>query len=288
MRMAAGRDDAPVLVDQEGGRVARLKPPHWPVYPPAAAFARLAVRDAEAAETAARLGARLIANDLAPLGFTIDCAPVLDVPARDGHDIIGDRAYGDSPNLVARLGRAACEGFLAGGVLPVIKHIPGHGRATADSHLELPRVDAPLADLRAVDFAPFKALADMPCGMTAHVLFTAIDPDRPATTSPAAIGGVIRGEIGFNGLLFSDDLSMQALSGTVAERAAAALAAGCDVALHCNGDLDEARGVAAVAGPMSDAAYSRWTAAKARMHAPDALDPDAARARLGELLDGMA
>lgn len=288
MRAAAGRDDAPVLVDQEGGRVARLKPPHWPVYPPAATYARLAARDLEAAETAVRLGARLIANDLAPLGFTVDCAPVLDVPARDGHEIIGDRAYGDTPHLVARLGRAACEGFLAGGILPIIKHIPGHGRATADSHLELPRVDAPIADLRAVDFAPFKALADMPCGMTAHVLFTAIDPERPATTSAAAIRTVIRGEIAFDGLLFSDDLSMQALSGTVAERAAGALAAGCDVALHCNGDLDEARAVAAVAGPMTDAARRRWAAARARLHSPDALDPDAARARLDELLGETA
>lgn len=284
MREAAGDEDAPVLVDQEGGRVARLKPPHWPAYPPAAAFGRLAGQDEDAGREAAWLGARLIAHDLFDLGFSVDCAPVLDVPAPDGHEIIGDRAYGQEPGQVAFLGRAVCEGLLAGGILPVIKHVPGHGRARADSHLELPRVDAPLADLRAVDFAPFKALNDAPCAMTAHVLYGAIDPDRPATTSPMVIDTIIRGEIGFDGLLFSDDLSMQALTGTVADRAAAALAAGCDVALHCNGNLDEARAVTDASGMMSDAAWTRWTAAKARLHPPEEFDVDEGRARLAELL----
>lgn len=288
MRAAGGDEDAPVLVDQEGGRVARLKPPHWPAYPPAASFARLAGQDEDAGSEAARLGARLIAHDLFDLGFSVDCAPVLDVPAPDGHEIIGDRAYGLEPGQVARLGRAVCEGLLAGGILPVIKHVPGHGRATADSHMELPRVDAPLAELRAVDFAPFKALADAPCAMTAHVLYTAIDPDRPATTSAKTIETIIRDEIGFGGLLFSDDISMQALSGSVGDRTAAALAAGCDVALHCSGELGEARAVAEAAGAMSDAAWSRWTAAKARLQTPEDFDVIEGRARLAELLGGEA
>ena len=219
MRAAVGRADAPVLIDQEGGRVARLRPPHWRHPPSAARFGEMARRDPDAAATAAELNGQLIAAELRALGITVDCVPVLDVPGPGMHVVIGDRAYAETADMVARLGRATCDGLLSGGVLPVIKHIPGHGRARADSHAELPVVDAPRAELEAVDFAPFRALADMPWGMTAHVVYGAIDPDRPATTSSSVIAEIIRGWIGFDGLLLSDDLCMAALSGTPGARA---------------------------------------------------------------------
>lgn len=283
-RDAVGREDAPVMVDQEGGRVARLKPPHWPAYPPARVYGDLWRRDGAAGCEAARLGARLIAHDLAELGFNVDCAPVLDVPAPGGHEIIGDRAYGETAEIVATLGRQVCDGLLEGGVMPVIKHVPGHGRAGADSHLELPAVDAPLGELQAVDFAPFSALNDMPAAMTAHVLYRAVDADAPATTSRTVVEEVIRGEIGFDGLLFSDDVSMQALSGTLAERTAAAISAGCDVALYCAGKLDEAREVVVAAGPMSDEAVRRWEEARALLKPPSDFDVSRARMRFRDLL----
>jgi len=243
LRATVGRADAPVLIDQEGGRVARLTPPHWRRYPPGHAYGQ--IPSAEARSDIAWLGARLMARDLFDLGINVDCAPVLDVPAPQGHEIIGDRAYGDGPEVVAGLGRAAAMGLLAGGVLPIIKHIPGHGRAAADSHLDLPIVDASMPELEARDFAPFRALADMPLAMTAHVVYAAVDPTLPATTSPKVIGTVIRDWIGFDGLLISDDLSMKALSGDFADRARDSLSAGCDIVLHCNGDAKE---MAAVAG----------------------------------------
>ncbi len=275
LRTTVGRPDAPVLIDQEGGRVQRLGPPHWPAYPPGRAYGEL---PAAAQEEIARLGARLIAHDLAAAGINVDCLPVLDVPEPGAHNVIGDRAYAATPAGVASLGRAAAEGLISGGVLPVIKHIPGHGRAHADSHKTLPRVDAPLAELDAVDFAPFRALADMPLGMTAHVVYAAIDPDHPATTSAKVIDEVIRGAIGFDGLLMSDDLSMQALSGDFAERARASLAAGCDVVLHCNGDRAEMEGVLAGVGSLAGRALARADAALARL--PAALESfDAAKAR---------
>ncbi len=207
----------------------------WRAYPSAAAFERLRRAPEETARLV-RLGARLIAHDLREVGISVDCLPVLDVPVDGSHNIIGDRAYSREPSEIARLGRAAAEGLLDGGVLPVIKHIPGHGRARADSHLELPVVDAPRAELEAQDFIPFRADADLPLGMTAHVVYTAIDPERPGTLSKAVVEGIIRGVIGFDGLLMTDDISMKALSGGFRERAEAALAAGCDVVLHCNGD----------------------------------------------------
>lgn len=284
MRETVGRDDAPVLIDQEGGRVARLKPPHWPDYPPARRFGDLARADPDAACRATRLCTRLIAHDLTDLGIDVDCAPVLDVPAPDGHDIIGDRGYGETADTVSLLGRAACDGFLEGRVLPVIKHIPGHGRATADSHLELPRVPAGIGDLEAIDFAPFRALHDAPCAMTAHVLYEAIDPSSPATTSRVAIESIIRGHIGFDGLLFSDDISMQALSGAVAERTRAAISAGCDIALHCNGDISEAREVVAAAGDMTEAAIGRWARARSQLGPPSPFDAVSARTELDEML----
>lgn len=261
LRAAVGRADAPILIDQEGGRVQRLGPPHWPSYPAGRAYGRVAPADRGQRRTLARLGARLIAHDLAAIGITVDCMPVLDVPAPGAHDVIGDRAYCDDPDGVAELGRAAAEGLLAGGVLPIIKHVPGHGRAAADSHQALPRVGAPLQELRDRDFRPFRALADLPVAMTAHVVYDAVDPDRPATISPIVIGEIVRGEIGFGGLLLTDDLSMKALTGTFRSRATAALAAGCDVVLHCNGVLREMRQVAEAAPGLSGASLVRADAA---------------------------
>ena len=237
------RPNAPILIDQEGGRVARLRPPHWRAAPAADAFARLAQRDVAAACRAARLNARLIAADLGALGITVNCAPVLDIPAPGAHDIIGDRALGRDPQIVAEIGGAVCHGLASGGVQPVIKHIPGHGRARADSHSSLPIVDAPGRDLRQIDFVPFKTLANAPWAMTAHVVYRDLD-SAPATLSRAVIQNQIRGEIGFMGLLISDDISMGALSGPVGTRATAALAAGCDVVLHCNGEMAEMREIA--------------------------------------------
>lgn len=286
LRAAVGRPAAPVLVDQEGGRVRRLKPPHWRDVPPAARYAECHARDPELGRELTELAARLMADDMQALGITVDCAPVLDVPAPDGHDIIGDRAYGATPEAVIDLGQAVCRGLLAGGVLPVIKHLPGHGRARADSHLELPRVSAPAEDLMAVDLPPFAALAatDLaPWAMTAHVLYDAWDPRRPATTSPAVVGEVIRGRIGFDGVLVSDDLSMKALDGDLGGRARDALAAGCDLALHCNGDRGEMEAVVAAVGPLGDEAARRVIAAEARRtSAITPLDRAAAEARLAE------
>lgn len=286
LRDAVGRAEAPVLIDQEGGRVARLKPPHWSAYPTPAAIAALG---GAAAGEAARLGAQLIADDLAALGITVDCLPVLDIPVPGADAVIGDRAYGDSPEPVARLGRAVCEGLLGGGVLPVIKHIPGHGRSTVDSHLALPRVTAKRELLEAADFAPFRALADMPWAMTAHILYEALDPDRPATLSPRVIEQVIRASIGFDGVLISDDLSMKALGGSFASRTAGALAAGCDLVLHCNGDMNEMIGIASAAGRVTEAAWRRLDRAEERRKASAApIDRPAVEARFRALLAGTA
>ncbi len=279
LRRAVGREDAPVLIDQEGGRVQRLRPPHWRAYPPMRRIGDIAATDPEEGAELAFLVARLIGDDLIRLGIDVDCAPVLDVPAPDGHDIIGDRAFSDDLETIAMLGRAVCDGLRAAGVMPVVKHIPGHGRATADSHVELPRVDASLDDLRNNDFRPFGALADAPAGMTAHVVYSAIDADGPASTSPIVIGRTIRGEIGFDGFLMSDDLCMKALAGPLAARAEAVLAAGCDVALHCDGDLDDMKEIAAVCPPMSARALERWDRARAACRDSQSFDRDAAEAR---------
>ena len=284
LREAVGRADAPVLVDQEGGRVARLKPPHWRAAPPPARFGALAARDLAAAVEAARLNARLIARDLQALGISVDCAPVADVPAPGGHEVIGDRAFCAKPDMVAALARAVCEGLLEGGVLPVVKHIPGHGRAREDSHREPPAVEASRDELRRVDFAPFKALSDMPWAMTAHLVYTAIDPDSPATTSAAVIGDVIRGEIGFDGVLLSDDLSMEALGGALGARAGAALAAGCDVVLHCTGELGEMVEIVEAVGRLSTGAQRRLERAAARVQPPHEVEAAALVARLEGLL----
>jgi beta-N-acetylhexosaminidase len=287
LRACTGIANAPVLIDQEGGRVQRLGPPHWRRYPPGGAYGQLTANDPLIRREVTRLGARLLAHDLAALGINVDCVPVLDVPAPDAHEVIGDRAYGSTPEEVASLGRAAAEGLIAGGVLPVIKHIPGHGRARSDSHLALPVVDASLEDLDARDFAPFKVLSDMPMAMTAHVVYTAIDPKRPATTSRKAIRDVMRGTIGFDGLIMSDDLSMKALSGDFAERARASLAAGCDVVLHCNGDMAEMRAVIAGCRPLAGRAKARAASALARLaKTPEPFDAAEARARFDAAFDG--
>jgi beta-N-acetylhexosaminidase len=255
---AGGGDDFLVLIDQEGGRVQRLRPPLGRELPAAQAYAHLYGDDPDTGLEAAFLAARLLADDLTRLGINTDCAPVLDVPVPGGHAVIGDRAYGAEPIQVARLGRAVAEGFMAGGVLPVIKHIPGHGRATKDSHHNLPVVAEPAPVLSATDFAPFKALRDMPAAMTAHVVFTAFDDREPASTSRRVTQDVIRGEIGFDGLLMSDDLSMKALSGPMDERARAVIAAGSDVALHCNGVLAEMEEVAAAVPVLDGPALRRF------------------------------
>jgi beta-N-acetylhexosaminidase len=282
LRESVGRADAPILIDQEGGRVARLKPPHFPAYPAASTIAALGGLRARAA---AWLAARLIADDLSQLGITVDCAPVLDVPITGADPVIGDRAWGSEPRIVAENGFAVCDGLMAGGVLPIIKHIPGHGRATVDSHRALPVVETPRATLDSTDFAPFRALSGMPWAMTAHVLYTAIDPDRPATLSPRVIAEVIRAGIGFSGVLLCDDLSMAALGGKIETRAVDALQAGCDLVLHCNGILDEMVAIAGAIGPLSAAASRRVAAAEARRHAPGAFDRSASEHELAALLD---
>ena len=284
LRQTVGRSDAPILVDQEGGRVQRLKPPHWRAAPPPGRFGELASSDRPRALDAVRLNARCLAAELAPLGITVDCLPLLDLRLPGAHDIIGDRSFGADPELVAALGRACCEGLMDGGIMPVIKHVPGHGRAVVDSHAELPRVDAPLPELEASDFVPFRALADMPWAMTGHVVLTAVDRRRPATTSPKVIEQVVRGWIGFDGVLVSDDLSMQALEGDLGARAAAALAAGCDLALHCNGDRAEMEAVAAATGPLGSEALRRLTAAGGRLGRPPRADAAALAAELDALL----
>lgn len=284
LRAAVGRPDAPILIDQEGGRVSRMRPPAWRQPAAAARFGRLAGADPAAAIEAVRLNARLIAADLHDAGITVDCAPVLDIAQADTTEAIGDRAFAADPELVTELGRSACAGLLAGGVLPVLKHLPGHGRARVDSHYALPRVDADHATLAASDFRPFAALADQPLAMTAHLLYMAIDAARPATQSPRVIQDIIRGEIGFAGLLFSDDISMQALQGDLATRTARALAAGCDVVLHCTGVLEQMRAIADAIGPMTDAAVTRWDKAGAALRPPEPADRAALMARLTDLL----
>ncbi|WP_441259816.1 beta-N-acetylhexosaminidase [Bradyrhizobium sp. 521_C7_N1_3] len=284
LRAVAGAADGPVLIDQEGGRVQRLGPPHWPVYPPGAIFSTLYDTDSVLGLTAARLSARLIASDLADLGITVDCLPLADVPVPGADAVIGNRAYGTEPGKVAAIARAVTEGLEQGGVLPVLKHIPGHGRATADTHFKLPTVDAPRDELDRTDFAAFQPLADLPMAMTAHVVFSAVDPAHPATTSATMITQVIRGVIGFQGLLMSDDVSMNALSGNIAERTRAIFAAGCDMALHCNGNIEEMREVAGQTPELSGTAMARAKAALASRKAPQPFDRAAARAELDALI----
>lgn len=273
-RDAVGRKNAPVFIDQEGGRVQRLGPPSnaWRRYPAARAYGDAFNASALASLRAARNVGRLMAEDLIAAGITANCVPVLDVPQPGAHEIVGNRAYSDRIEAIMALARAHAAGFADGGVLPVIKHIPGHGRARADSHLELPVVDATRAELEAVDFPPFAAMADAPMAMTAHVVYTAIDKTAPATLSRKVISSVIRKQIGFRGLLMTDDLSMKALTGSYAEKTRGALDAGCDIVLHCNGDMAQMEEVAAAAGALKGKALSRARAALKAARKPQPFD----------------
>lgn len=288
MRDSVGRADAPVFVDQEGGRVQRLRPPLAPDYPSAADIGAVYRRDPAAGVRAAWVMSRLHAFDLARHGISADCLPVLDVPVSGAHDVIGKRAYGREPQAVTALGCAAADGLMAGGLLPVVKHVPGHGRAGADSHHHLPRVDATLDELRRSDFIPFRALADLPMAMTAHVVYTAIDEENPSTTSPTVIADIIRGEVGFDGLLMSDDVSMRALSGDFADRAEAILAAGCDVVLHCNGAMREMQAVAARTRQLAGRSLERAGKALAGRAPADATDEAEAREEFARFFKAVA
>jgi beta-N-acetylhexosaminidase len=284
IRDVLGGVDVPILVDQEGGRVQRFRPPNWPLYPAGAAFGQLYDIDPALGLKAARLSARLIADDLTQVGVTVDCLPLADVPVPGADDVIGDRAYGNDPQKVAAIARAVTEGLEQGGILPILKHIPGHGRATADSHLMLPVVDSPKNELESIDFAAFKPLADLPMAMTAHVVFSAYDAAQPATTSATMIERVIRGLIGFQGLLMSDDVGMNALAGSIAERTKALLAAGCDMVLACSGEFEEMHQVARETPELSGKALARAKAALASRQTPKPFDRDAARAELEGLI----
>ena len=278
LRALAGRDDLPILIDQEGGRVARMQPPEWPAFPPGRAFDRLYDVAPVSAIEAIRSNARAIALTLAEVGINVDCLPLLDVVAPDGHDIIGDRALGAEPMRVAALGRATLEGLRDQNVVGVVKHVPGHGRATADSHVSLPKVTVDASALER-DLEPFRRLADAPMAMTAHVVYTAWDAERCASLSPIVIGDIIRGAIGFDGLLMSDDLGMHALAGDFGERTAGVIAAGCDIALHCSGEMDEMIAVAAAVGAIDPASRARLDRAMATIGPADP-QPE----RLAELL----
>ena len=282
LRMLAGRD-LPILIDQEGGRVARLQPPLWPVFPAAARFGALYDRAPVTAIEAARLNGLALALTLREAGITVDCAPLIDVPVPGAHDIIGDRAFAADPMWVAALGKATLDGLQAGGIVGVVKHIPGHGRATVDSHLELPVVDA-TRDALATDFEPFRSLNTAPMAMTAHVVYRAVDPVNCATLSRAVIDEIIRGAIGFDGLLMSDDLGMQALGGAFGARATGCLAAGCDIALHCSGDMAEMQAIAAAVPPIAVAAEQRLAAAMLWANTPKAVDVATVIARRDDLL----
>ena len=265
LRSCVARADAPVLVDQEGGRVARLKPPHWRKAPPGRVLGELYRRDPAKGLEAARLNSRLLAMDVASIGCDVDCLPVLDIAFPETHAVIGDRAYAETPEAVAAIGRAAAEGLMAEAVMAVIKHIPGHGRATVDSHDHLPHVGASREVLEKTDFLPFKLLSDLPWAMTGHLLFEAVDPNEPITVSAGALKDVIRDHVGFDGLLLSDDLSMQALGGSLGDRAARSIAAGCDVALHCNGRMDEMKQVVDRTGPLTERGWQRFQAGRASL-----------------------
>jgi beta-N-acetylhexosaminidase len=279
---AVESDDVLILIDQEGGRVQRLRPPNWRNMPPARCYGLLYEADPEAAKQAAFAHARLIAEELGAAGINVNCTPCLDIPEPGAHDVIGDRAFSADPEIVIALGRAVMDGTLAGGVLPVIKHVPGHGRAGADSHFSLPRIDATQAELDARDFRPFKALNDAPLAMTAHVLLPAFDDRRPSSVSPVIMGGVIRDLLGMDGLVMSDDIGMRALGGPFAGRARDVIAAGCDVALHCSGTLDEMIEVGGAVPPLDRLAAERFARARAALHDPRPFDVAEAMALVTE------
>ena len=287
LREVTKSPELPIFIDQEGGRVQRLGPPIWPKYPTGQSYADLYKIEPNLGERAVWLGSRLMAHDLIELGIDADCLPVLDVPVPGAHDVIGDRAYGNDPDLIANLGGIAANGLLAGGVLPVVKHIPGHGRAGVDSHHELPVVDAPRSELEGIDFLPFQKLNHLPMAMTAHVVYTAFDRDHPCSTSQHVIQNIIRDTIGFQGLLMSDDVSMNALAGSIDKRVEACFAAGCDVVLHCNGDMDEMIKVAENSPALEGAALERANKTLAMRKAPEPFDVDAGREEFEALLNNL-
>lgn len=282
-RESARSNDLLILVDQEGGRVQRMGPPQWRKYPPAQDFARLYQNDPGEALDAAHGVTRLMAADLHEVGINVDCAPVLDVPAPGAHGIIGDRAYGDEPESIIALARVVAGALLEGGVLPVIKHMPGHGRARADSHKALPVIEASLDDLAGSDFRPFMALNDLPLAMMAHVVLKALDEDAPASVSALIMDKVIRKQIGFKGLVMCDDLDMAALKGTLPERAKGVISAGCDVVLHCSGNLSDAELVADAVPVLEAKALARYNAALARLSEPEPFDEKRALGMLEKL-----
>ncbi len=265
LRLLHGRDDLAILIDQEGGRVARMQEPVWPKFPPGETFDKLYDIAPATAIEAARLNAQAIAESLREVGITVNCLPLLDVRQPDTVDAIGNRAMGSDPMQVAALGRAVIDGQTKGGAVSVVKHMPGHGRAVVDSHMELPKVSASAEELE-TDIAPFRSLADAPMGMTAHIVYTAWDAERCASLSPTVIDNIIRGAIGFDGLLFSDDLDMKALKGEVPERARDVVAAGCDIALNCWGRMDEMIGIADLLGEISDKSRERLDKAMATLN----------------------
>lgn len=274
--------NAPILIDQEGGRVRRLRPPTWRDAPAMQPFGEWFLRDPQTAKDALRLNIHLLADELRELGITVDCAPVLDVPVPGAHDIIGDRAFSTDPEVVSALGQVVCEAFLERGVYPVIKHIPGHGRSMADSHHHLPVVTETLDELEKTDFVPFRRLAHAPFAMTAHIVYQAVDHQQPATLSPTVVQEVIRQRLGFDGLLMTDDLSMKALTGTFEERAAASIKAGCDLVLHCNGQMGEMQAVVAGTPLLDEQALCRWEKAQQQLTAaplplPETAESDFAR-----------
>lgn len=285
LRDITGRENTPILIDQEGGRVARLKPPHWRAYPKGRVYGDLFKANNDAGLEFAWLGARLIAQELIDVGINVNCLPILDLPIEGSHDVIGDRAYGRGEDVVVPIGRAVANGLLAGGVLPIIKHIPGHGRAGVDSHLELPRVTTSYEELAATDFKPFAALKDIVMAMTAHVIYEAIDDQAPATTSAKVIKDVLRGEIGYQGLIMTDDLSMKALGGTYASRVQASLGAGCDMILHCNGDMAQMNEIAGELSVLSGQPLKRVMAAEKALRTPEDIDLTASLARFEELCE---
>lgn len=268
MRECVGRGNAPVLIDEEGGRVQRLRPPEWVSNPAGRRLGQVYEKNDADGKRAAWLLSRLIAHDLVEIGVNVDCLPILDVPIEGVHDAIGDRAYSQNPDIVADIGASVIDGLLAGGVLPIVKHMPGHGRAISDSHFDLPKVCEPLDILLETDFKPFKALSHAKMAMTAHIVFEAIDCELPATTSARMIDDVIRGKIGFDGFLMSDDISMSALSGDYSQRTKSSFAAGCDLVLHCNGIMEEMVEVAAAAPELTGKALERADAALSELCTP--------------------
>ncbi len=288
LRDVTDRPQTPVFIDQEGGRVQRLRPPLVPNYPAAAQIGAIYDRDNEAGLRAAWLHARLHAFDLLKVGVNADCLPVLDVPIEGAHDVIGARAYSKNPHSVAAMGRSAAEGLLAGGVLPVVKHMPGHGRAFSDTHKELARVGVPLSELVAHDFVPFKALNDLPMAMTAHVIFDCIDPKRPSTLSPTVINTIIRDVIQFDGLVISDDISMKALSGDLGDIAEGITTAGCDIVLYCAGVMEELVKVAARVPVLDGKARKRADLAEVYAGDPDLSDETELREEFGQMFELMA